>query len=202
MDPDVRKERLGAARRALFSRDPKVVEAALRGLPPSGDKASTLRDKLLDRLLGLKNGSTASQPSLGMAIQERVPVAKPHAPAPQKANAGSARIVETGTRHQFYVGDLDSTAPFGVRVVGANVSIILNCDHPAFGALAAPEAVHASHHQPVDHLVRPGVRELLLAWSRLELGAGESAQRDRIRRIREDLGYALADVVDDTGGAQ
>ena len=202
MDAEVRKERLAIARKAQFSRDPKVVEAALRGLPPSGTKATTLRDKLLDRLLSLKNGKTASQPSLGMLIQERPAVAKPNAAPAHPNRTDSIRVVETGTRHQFFVGDLDSTAPFGLKLAGAKVSIILNCDHPAFGTLAAPEAVHASHHQPVDHLVRPGVRELLLAWSRLELGAGENVQRERIRRFREDLGYALADVLEESESAE
>lgn len=194
MDVELRKERLKDARRALFSRDPAVLSAALAGLPPTGAKAAELRNRLSIRLKALKEGRTAAQISLGFA-EEFGFVAAPQAPFVQE----ELRVVDSGKQHVFLVAELDSLAPFGLRVSGAQVSIILNSDHPAFEALVLPLAASAGPRQPVNHLVRPGVRELLIAWSHLELGVDQEILRDRLRRTREDLGFALADVVAASG---
>lgn len=194
MDAELRKERLRDARRALFSRDPAALSAALAGLPPTGAKAAALRERLSLRLRALQEGRTATQLSLGFAEEAGTVEVGDAARGPQEL-----RVVDSGNEHVFLVAELDSLAPFGLRVSGAQVSIILNSDHPAFETLALPIAASAGPRQPVNHLVRPGVRELLIAWSRLELGVDQDILRDRLRRTREDLGFALADVVAASG---
>ncbi len=200
MDGDERKQRLIDARRAIFSRDPAIVEAACLALPATGAKAAALRERLQGRLKEIREGRRPTQLALSL---ERTSVSNPPAGGSAAGPSDShVRLVDSGKHHAFFVAELDTLAAFSVRVRAGDVSIILNSDHPGFGLLALPIAASAGPRQPIDHLIRPGVRELLVAWSQLELGVDSEILRDRLRRTREDLGFALAEVVADQAAAK
>ena len=115
--------------------------------------------------------------------------------------APPTKVILSGAYYDFQLEHMDSQAPFGIKQAGAKVSIVLNTAHLAFQLLVVPTLSPPGLGQWSNSFVRPGIRELLLAWSQMELAATGTVRRDRIRRAREDLGDALADLIRQIDGA-
>jgi hypothetical protein len=184
---DERKERLDQARTALLFADPAAWSEALARLPSTGSKAAELRAQLTRRLrhaqLPLPMPTTHAGPSVHNG--EGRPVARPVV-EPTTDPPLSARV--TGElRYRFSTIEIDSSAVFQVRLVGAEAMILLNSAHPALAEILAS---HAAEGEPDVH---PGFRRLLVAWARLELEGPPGINRERLQQLREDLGRLMRD---------
>jgi hypothetical protein len=185
LTPEERRERLEEARQALQWGDSAAQKRALKRLPTTGVKAATLREQLEERL-------QLRQIQLPMMVAERATppdevarvllVAEPGV-APRKP----ACHVSGGFHFRFCLAEVDSSALFLIRAVGAEATIVLNAHHPALPDILVGQC-ETSAAEPQIH---PAFRRLLLAWARLELDGPVGVYRERLQQLREDLGRLM-----------